>query len=113
MLLSKVERAAAEAATAARAELAAALEERRNCSRDMQRLHAQLAIETHEQSFRLAASCLVTVATPTIFYKVLEPSLCIFVSLALMPDSPSLTTSQLNRLWRQGRRNRHMSSALL
>ncbi len=36
MLLSKVEKAAAEAAAAAHVDLAAALQERRNCARDMQ-----------------------------------------------------------------------------
>jgi hypothetical protein len=36
MLLSKVEKAAAEAAAAAHVDLAAALEERRNCAREMQ-----------------------------------------------------------------------------
>ncbi len=88
MLISKVEKAAAEAAAAAHGDLAAALDERRNCVREMQvttppppslarsnvtraqRLYAQLAVQSHEQSVRAAASCLVTAATPKILYKV-------------------------------------------
>jgi hypothetical protein len=44
MLLSKVEKAAAEAAAAAHVDLAAALQDRRNCARDMQVAELMLVV---------------------------------------------------------------------
>ena len=80
LLLSKVAAAAAEssaataaAAAAARGDLSTALDERRSCARDMQRLHAQFAIETHEAHLRAAAACIATRAAPRLFYKAPAP----------------------------------------
>jgi len=119
LLLSKVSAAAAEssaiaaaASAAARGDLSTALNERRDCARDTQRLLAQLAIQTQEQHLRAAAACIATRATPKLFYKVLlPPTPPLPPPLLTIPRSPPppplpcsrlRTTRRLKRLWQHG-----------